>query len=205
MNRILSAKLIGPLLGIAGILLLALSLARPASGQPDQIIVQNADATRTLDVAGDSQLNTLLGQVADRIVFQYANANRLIQIVPALPELVTLLGETADRIVYQYANANRLISISPPSPTLLALLGQTADRIVFQYANANRLISVTPPSPTLLALLGQTLDRIVFQYANAVKENLKSPQIDNLKCPLFSNSICPFASFLNSLTFISQL
>jgi hypothetical protein len=146
MNKSLGYRILWPVLGIVTVLVVALSLTRPTSGQPDEFIIQNADATRTIDVMGDSQLTALLGQVADRIVFQYANANRLIQIVPAPAELKTLLGQTADRIVFQYANANRLIQIIPAPAELKTIIGQTADRIIFQYANANRLVPVSYPA-----------------------------------------------------------
>ncbi len=67
-------------------------------------------------------LHTLLAQVADKIILQYAKTKREVGL-SAIPEtLRTLLGQIADRIILQYANTSRQIGLSYP----VALIGDTA-------------------------------------------------------------------------------
>jgi hypothetical protein len=97
--------------------LAALALTLPAvssprvRGQSDGIIVDGADETTTLTVAGSANLNALIADVRPRLEVWYANSIHYYDItVPSgLPSLIE------DRMIIWYANSNRTHTLAYPA------------------------------------------------------------------------------------------
>lgn len=100
-------------------LLLALTLVAlhsplPVRGQSCDIIVNNADATNCVGVAGSADLNSLIGNVGPRFVVWRANDIRYVRVGPFSDVLLGLMGQVEDRFVIRYANANKLYATAYP-------------------------------------------------------------------------------------------
>jgi hypothetical protein len=89
-------------------LFLLLAFTTPiASQQGDRIIINYADEVRESWVSMAQDLTYRLTGVGPRIVLQYANQLRHIDL-PAVPgALQILLEQVSDRVIFQYANTNR--------------------------------------------------------------------------------------------------
>jgi hypothetical protein len=137
------------------ILLLAVLLAlfyRSQGRTSSGIIVTNADATVDHGVAPNAEINTLVSNVAEHIIIQFANANKDHSLPAINPELLNLVNQISSRIVIQFANANKVHILQSPQPELITLIGQISPRIVVQFANANKQHILGYPSD----LIGDT-------------------------------------------------
>ncbi len=174
-----------PTLLILAVLLTAFSGARAiaAAGGCSGIIVNDADATLCSTTAGNSALQSLLALVADRLYFQYADANAEFPLADD-PTLSNLLALVADRLYFQYADANAEYPLETDTG-LTNLLAQVADRLYFQYADANAEYPLAK-DPTLANFLAAVADRLYFQYADANAEYPLSPP-----CALLGDVIPP--------------
>jgi hypothetical protein len=84
------------------------------SGQSCNIIVNNADATNCVGVAGSADLNSLIGNVEQRFTVWYANDIYYVSVGPFSDVLLALMGQVEDRFVIRYANANILYRTAYP-------------------------------------------------------------------------------------------
>ena len=133
------------LLLVAALSVLAFTV--PAASQPsDNIIVNNADEVRETSVSVDQGLVDSLASVAARVVLQYANDLRHIELTAAPSSLQVLLDQVSNRIAVQYANVVRHADLAAPPGVLQMLLEQVSERIAFQYANASRQESLIYPA-----------------------------------------------------------
>jgi len=130
--------------GIILLLLLAFTIPT-ASQQGDNITVNGADEIITTSVSISQDLEDSLANVGPRVVLQYANHLRRIEL-PAVPNaLQTLLDQLSARVVVEYANAIYRKDLPALPGEFQTLLGQVSERVVFQYANANRQESLVYP------------------------------------------------------------
>lgn len=129
------------------LMLLMSAVTAPTASQPnDHIIVDNADTIRTVNVTIDNDLVASTAGVGPRVVLQYANSLRHIELT-GLPSLFqTLLEQVTNRIIVQYANTIRQDDLAAVPSTLQTLLEQVSDRIIFQYANTNRESQLVYPA-----------------------------------------------------------
>jgi hypothetical protein len=116
-----------------------------AEEQADVFIIQNADGMNTISMAGSSALISLMQNVEERFVLQYANLKNIVPINAPPAELMTLLQSAEDRFVLQYANGKFIFPLSAPPAGLTSLLQAVADRFVLQYANASNTYSLYYP------------------------------------------------------------
>lgn len=124
-----------------------LAFAVPTASVPsDHIIVNNADEVRETSVSISQDLADSLAGVEPRIVLQYSNQLRYIELAAVPGPLEVLLDQVFDRIIVQYANVVRQDSLASIPGTLQTLLGQVSDRIIFQYANTNRRLHLVYPA-----------------------------------------------------------
>ena len=150
-----------------GVVLVGLALALPVRGQSGDIIVNDADATTTLTVAGSSDLNTLITDVGPRSVVEYANAIQRYGMPPIPSDLQALLRQVGHGLLIQYANSAQFCGLTPSPSELLTLLGQVGHRLVIQYANSAQYYGLTPIPSDLHTLLGRVSHRLVIQHANS--------------------------------------
>ena len=132
---------------LLAVILLALAFAIPIASQSnDHIIINNADEVRETSVSASQDLMDSLAGVGPRIVLQYANQLRHIDLAAVPSSLQTLLDQVSARIVVQYANTIRQDGLTVMPGEFQTLLGQVSDRIIFQYANTNRELQLVYPA-----------------------------------------------------------
>jgi len=132
---------------LLAVILLLLAFTIPAASEPgDTIIVNNADEVRETSVSIDQDLVDSLAGVATRVVLQYANELRHIELASVPSALQTLLDQVSARVVVQYANTIRHDEIPALPSALQTLLEQMSERIVIKYANTNRQESLAYPA-----------------------------------------------------------
>ena len=132
---------------LLAVILLLLAFTIPAAGKPsDAIIVNNADEVRETSVSINQDLVDSLAGVAARVVLQYANELRPVELAALPSSLETLLDQVSARVVVQYANTIRQCGLVAMPSALQTLLEQVSDRVVIQYANTNRQESLAYPA-----------------------------------------------------------
>lgn len=134
-RKIVSVTAVATLLAMLTILILA---PRVTGEAMDSIIVNEADEVREASTNIDQGLHELLADVDMRVVLQYANQLRHIDLSTVPDPLATLLGQVPARVVVEYGNGIRHKDLSALPEALKACLGQVSERILIQHANANR-------------------------------------------------------------------
>ena len=86
--------------------------AIPALSQPEQFIIQNADASNTFTLVSSSGLGALISNIPLRFVLANANDNVFQALEPAPAALLALLGQVPGRFVLRHANANRFFPLN---------------------------------------------------------------------------------------------
>ncbi|MCP4363236.1 MAG: hypothetical protein GY796_34985 [Chloroflexi bacterium] len=96
--------------------------------------VQFANSNHTyLFSAAPAALQTLFGQVTDRVTFEFANSSREVGLTAVSAALDTLFDQVTDRVVFEFANSSRSYALNFP----VAIINDTTSP---QVTN----ISVTP-------------------------------------------------------------
>jgi len=143
----MNARRIASLLAVLLLAFAFITIAVPVASKPsDAIIVNNADVIRQESVASSQGLLDSTANVGARIIAQYANTLRTINLAAVPSAFQALLGQVPDRVVFEYANTNRQFNLAAVHSAFQALLGQVSDRIVFEYANTNRSLSLAYPA-----------------------------------------------------------
>jgi hypothetical protein len=91
-----------------------ISLAHPVLGRTDQIIIENADESKTVSVAGSTQLEQYMGYVSEHFVMQSADDNTFYEVDPIPGTLEGLLDGISDRFVFENADGNEVFEIIYP-------------------------------------------------------------------------------------------
>jgi hypothetical protein len=101
----------------AVLLVISFQRLRPAQSQVD-IVVTGADATKKVDVASSSTLNSLLAVFAARVGFDYSDSATEKVLVVMPEDARTLLGQVAKRVALDYADANLATNLAFPKPLI---------------------------------------------------------------------------------------
>lgn len=131
---------------LIGILLLLAVFIPTASHPEDQIIVDNADTIRSVNVLVDAGLVDATAGVGARIVSEFANTLRHFALITLPGQLQTLVQQVADRVVVEFANTTRSSPLSAVPGTLQTLIESVSDRVVFEFANTNREFELGYPT-----------------------------------------------------------
>jgi hypothetical protein len=140
--------------GLVLILLLLLSSIPgiPVRGEPNAFIISYADATNTLSLSGSSSLFSLIGNVGDRIVLQYAKASKVHGLTPLPQTFLSLLQNVRDRFVLQYAKASNTFTLGYP----IDLIGDTTAPPIISVdehlSSGGMLVSISSSEYTLAEL-----------------------------------------------------
>jgi hypothetical protein len=132
--------------------LLAFSFLALAASPRDVIVVQYADNLRTSSLSGSPTLFGLLSSVAPRVVLEYGDRLRRVNLSAPPPVLIGHLSAVADRVTMQYADRARHLPLAVIPSALNNRLNETAARITMQYPDRNRRIALAYPA----ALIGDT-------------------------------------------------
>jgi len=156
---------------LLAVILLLLAFTIPAASEPgDAVIVNNADEVKETTVSIDQSLVDSLAGVAARVVLQYANELRHIELAAVPGSLQTLLDQVSARVVVQYANLIREEDLTTLPSSLRTLLDQVSARVVVQYANIIHQCDLIALPSAFQTLLEQVSDRVVIQYANTNRQ-----------------------------------
>lgn len=106
--------------------LIALSVALAARSSPDDFVIENADASRTLTLGGSSALNGLIAAVLPRVMVEFADdsVGRTLAAPPGA--LLGLADQLPARFVMEFADRGKSLSLSYPK----ALIGDGAPPLV---------------------------------------------------------------------------
>jgi hypothetical protein len=136
-------KVIALLIAVLSVLAFTIS----AAGKPsDNIIIGNADTVRETPVSVEQGLLNSIAGAGARVVVEYANTLRHIELPVLASALQTRLDQVSARVVVEYANTVRHSNLVTMPTALQTLLGQVSDRIIFQYANTNRSLTLAYPA-----------------------------------------------------------
>jgi len=130
--------------GLLAVVLAALLVALPTSGQVD-VIVNNADATWTQGLQPSSGLGTLLNAVVVRVVQGQANANRNEALADAPAALRTLLDAVPTRVYFGGANGARIQSLIALPSGMRTAVDAVLMRTVVNGANGARIQGLAYP------------------------------------------------------------
>jgi len=136
----------------------------------DNIIIGNADTVRETTPGVEQGLVDAIAGAGRRVVAEYANTLRHIELLTLPGALQTKLDQASARVVTDQANTIRHSDLPALPASLQTVLGQVSRRVAVEYANNIRHEKLLPLSTALQTLLGQVSDRIVFQYANTNRE-----------------------------------
>jgi hypothetical protein len=128
------------------VIMAVLALALPASGEPEQdFVIVGADEVVVSPVSIDPGLPPLLDQVGPRVLAQYSNHVRHMDL-PVIPSAFqTLLNQISERVIVEYANDIVREELLPAPAGLQSRLDEVTARVVFEYANADLRYSLAYP------------------------------------------------------------
>jgi len=160
-------KVILLLIAVLSVLALAISATGKSN---DNIIIGNADTVRESPTSAEQGLLDSIASAGARVVIEYANTLRRIELPTLSSDLQARLDQVSARVVADHANTIRRSDLPALSAGLQTLLAQASERVVVDKANTTRHGDLPPLSAALQTLLDQVSDRIVFQYANTNRE-----------------------------------
>ncbi len=164
----MNARKLTTVLAMALLVFALITVAVPVAGTPnDDIIVNGADVIRQESVARSQGLIDSTTNIGARIVAQYANTLRTINLAAVPGAFQTLLGQVPSRIIFAYANTNRQFDLASVPGAFQTVLDLVPNRIIFQYANTNR--------------------NLPLAYPAALINDATPPQISNVKANAVSN------------------
>lgn len=150
--------------GLLAVVLAALLVALPTSGQVD-VIVNNADATWTRGLQPSSGLGALLNAVAVRVVQGQANANRNEALANAPAALRTLLDAVPTRVYFGGANGARIQPLVALPSGLRTAIDALLMRTVVNGANGARIQGLAYPLTLLDDQTPPSMEPPAFQSA----------------------------------------
>jgi hypothetical protein len=122
-------------------------------GEPsDFFIINNADGSNTFSMNNSPPLWTLIQNVNDRIILQYAKASKIYTLTPIPQNFMSLIQAVEDRFVVQYANASNTFTLGYPIDLIGDTTAPTITNVAEIPSGGSMLVTVTSSEYTLAEL-----------------------------------------------------
>jgi hypothetical protein len=139
-------------------------------GEPnDFFIINNADGSNTFTMSSSSPLWTLIQNVNDRIILQYAKASKIHALTPIPQTFMSLIQGVEDRFVIQYANASNTFALGYPIDMIGDTTAPTITSVEESPSGGSILVTVISSEYTLAELQYGTSSG---NFPNSLGDNL---------------------------------